>query len=131
MRLTRDKPNLIRQSMENTADGYKKIQQLLKLAIFLKMDEQSMSDTESWIYDMCGNTAICKRDMKFCIQICDNIIAKNYETGWRIFTETAKYQSDPSILDYETRIEFMNYALNVCPDDEILNVLNSKAELTH
>ncbi len=107
-------------------DGYKKIQQLLKLAIFLKLDSNNAVDTESWIYDMAGNAALVERDMKFCVQICENIIAKNYETGWRIFTETAKYQSDPPILDYETRLVFINYALNMCPDDQILNVLNSK-----
>jgi hypothetical protein len=122
---------LLKQSMDNIPDGYKKSQQLLKLALFLKMDEQSFADSESWIFDMCGNSALAEGDIKFCVQICENIIAKGYQTGWKVFSQTAKYQSDPPILDHEARLAFINYALNMCPDDEILNVLNSKYKICY
>lgn len=112
--------------MEHTVDGYKKVQQLLTLAMFLNLGEQNISVTESKIYELCGNAALSYRDMKYCVQICENIIAKGYEMGWQIFAATAKYESDPPILDVGTRLAFINYALNMCPDDEILNVLNSK-----
>ncbi|XP_021958481.1 neuroblastoma-amplified sequence [Folsomia candida] len=126
VRLARDKMKLIQQTMEHTVDGYKKVQQLLTLAMFLNLGEQNISVTESKIYELCGNAALSYRDMKYCVQICENIIAKGYEMGWQIFAATAKYESDPPILDVGTRLAFINYALNMCPDDEILNVLNSK-----
>jgi hypothetical protein len=126
VRVVRDKKALIRQCMENIQDGYKKTQQLLKIGMFLRLEDMTYPETESYIFDMCGNAALMESDMKFCVQICHNIMAKGYHTGWKIFSQVAKHQSDPPVLDHQTRLVFINYALNMCPDDEIFNVLNSK-----
>ncbi|CAG7659244.1 unnamed protein product [Allacma fusca] len=52
--------------------------------------------------------------------------AKGYHAGWKVFTQVAKFQSDPPVLDHDTRLAFINYALNICPNDEIFEVLNAK-----
>ncbi|CAL8069233.1 unnamed protein product [Orchesella dallaii] len=126
VRLTRDKIALVKTAMENMNGGYKKIQQLLKLILFLHPDDISFEDAESLILDMSGSAALVEADMKFCAQVCQNIVAKGYQTGWKIFVQLAKDQSEPPVLDHESKLASINYALNMCPNDEIFNVLNAK-----
>jgi len=130
VRLSSDKLSLVRQSMENIADGYKKVQLLLKLTVLLVGgDGDNLSKSESWVYDLCGNAALASQDMKFCVQICERIVAKGYETGWRLFIETANYEGELPIMDAEMKRTFMNYSLHTCPDDQILTVIQSKSFL--
>jgi len=130
VRLSTDKLGLIRQSMENIADGYKKVQLLLKLTLLLVGgDGNYLAKSESWVYDLCGNAALAAQDMKFCVQICERIVAKGYETGWRLFIETANYEGEPPILYAEMKRTFMNYSLHTCPDDQIVTVVQSKSFL--
>ena len=112
--------------MENIQGGYKKTQQLLKLAAFLRLDDMTHEEVESCVFEMAGNAGIAESDIKFCTQICHNIMAKGYHAGWKVFTQVAKFQSDPPLVDHETRLAFINYALNICPDDHIFEVLNAK-----
>ncbi|ODN02446.1 Neuroblastoma-amplified sequence [Orchesella cincta] len=126
VRLTRDKIALVKTAMDNMNGGYKKIQQLLKLILFLHPEGLSFEDAESLILDMSGSAALVDIDMKFCAQVCQNIVAKGYQTGWKIFVQLAKDQSDPPVLDHESKLASINYALNMCPNDEIFNVLNAK-----
>jgi len=130
VRLSTDKLSLVQQSMENLADGYKKVQLLLKLTLLVVGgDGNNLAKSESWVYDLCGNAALASNDMKFCVQICERIVAKGYETGWRLFIETANYEGEPPILDAAMKRTFMNYSLHTCPDDQLLTVLQSKSFL--
>jgi len=110
--------------MENLPDGYRKTQQLLKLSVFLQLEDMDASESESYILDMCGEKALLENDLKFCVQICHSIMAKGYQTGWKIFTHVAKEKNEPAILDHHSKLVFISYALNMCPDDEIMNVLD-------
>lgn len=112
--------------MSNLVNGYKKIQQLLKLTLFLHPDGLSFEEAESLILNMAGSAAMDNLDMKFCAQVCQNIVAKGYQTGWQIFVQLAKDQSEPPVLDQESKLASINYALNMCPNNEIFNVLNAK-----
>lgn len=117
--------SLIRQAMKNTTDGYKKIQQLLKLMILLHIDGMSLEEGECIVLEMTGDAALDHGDIKLGIQICQNIMAKGYNAGWKIFTTLAEVQSEPSLLDLPLRASFINYALSICPDSEILTVLST------
>ncbi|CAG7816117.1 unnamed protein product [Allacma fusca] len=126
VRRSQEKMGLLKKSMENIKDGYKKTQQLLKLALFLRIDDMDQEEVESCVFEMAGNAGIAESDIKFCTQICHGIMAKGYHAGWKVFTQVAKFQSDPPVLDHDTRLAFINYALNICPNDEIFEVLNAK-----
>lgn len=102
------------------------MQLLLKVALLLKCDDDhdTITEMESWLFEICGDAALLAQDIKFCVKICENIMAKEYESGWKIFVETATYPSNTPILNNETRQCFINYALGMCPADQIINVLN-------
>lgn len=112
--------------MDNQKGGYKKIQQLLKLVLYLHPSKMTFEEAESLILDMAGSAALINSDLKFCSQICTSIVAKGYQTGWKMFVQLAKDQSEPSVLDHDAKLASINYALNMCPNDEIFNVLTSK-----
>jgi len=129
VRLCQDKIGLMKTAMNNTRGGYKKTQQLLKLILFLHPGEMTFEEAESLILDMAGVESLAQSDLKFCSQICQNIVAKGYHTGWKMFVELAKDQSEPPVLDYESRIASIDYALIFCPNDEIFNLLDARREL--
>ena len=121
-----DKVDLLRQALDASKGAYKKIKQLLKLSILLRIENLDLAQGESIVFEMAGSAAMLESDMKFGIQICQSIMGKSYQTGWKIFTELAKFHSDPPIMETDTRQAFINYALSICPDEEILAVLNTK-----
>jgi len=131
VRLSRDKIGLVKTAMNNSRGGYKKIQQLVKLLIFLQPDEMTFEEAESLILDMAGMESLVQQDLKFCAQICQNIVAKGYHTGWKMFVELARDQSEPPVLDHESKLASVDYALNFCPNDEIFNLLDTRKELTY
>jgi len=126
VRVCEDKIGLLRQALENTAEGYKKIKQLLKLSILLHLDNLDLAGGESIILEMAGTSALDAGDVKFGVQICQSLMGKGYQTGWNLFSQLAKFQSDPPIMESDTRHAFINYALTICPDKEIISVLNTK-----
>lgn len=114
----------MKTAMNNVSGGYKKLQQLVKLILFLEPEKFSFEEAESLVFDLAGAEALRQVDLKFCAQICQNIVAKGYQTGWTMFVELANDES--STLDYESKIASINYALSICPNDEIFNTLYIK-----
>jgi len=124
VRICQDRLDLIRHAGKKSNNGYKKIQQLLKLVILLHIEGMSLEAGECFVLEMTGDAALVHGDVKLGIQICQTIMAKGYSTAWNIFVQLAEHQSDPPLLDPLTRSAFINYALSICPDSEILTVLS-------
>jgi len=131
VRTKKDRWPFVQEAMNSVECGYKKYQQLLKLAVFLHIDEMELGETESRILDMVGKAALEAEDLSFCVAICHNIMAKEYETGWELFAHLADTSINVEMLEKDAKIAFVNYALHICPDDQLFRVLNIRKFLLY
>ncbi|KAF7993079.1 hypothetical protein HCN44_005860 [Aphidius gifuensis] len=102
VRLCPDKIKLIENCLNNSINGYKKINKILKLAEYLNIDSKNKRLREGKILQLIANKSFENNDFGICSDICKQLIDNCYYSAWSIIQKLG-YSNDYTDLSFRQK----------------------------